>query len=80
MLKLTTTYTGTNVSYQWFKGDTLLTGATTTHYNATEPGSYSIYVSVDGCSAQSTKINVSKDNSGTTAQPDLKSEGDLTAL
>jgi hypothetical protein len=80
LLKLATEYTGTTVNYQWFKGDTLLTGATSIYYNATEAGNYSIYVNVDGCGAQSIKISVTKENGGTTAKPDLKSEGNVTAL
>jgi hypothetical protein len=80
MLKLTTKYTEANTSYQWFKGDTLLTGANGIYYFAREAGKYSILVSTDKCSSRSDLRTVTKDASGTTVSPVLKSEGDVRTL
>jgi hypothetical protein len=80
MLKLTTVYTETNISYQWFKGDTLLTGATGIYYYAKEAGKYSLLVTADKCSSVSDIRTITKDASGTVISPVLKSEGDVRAL
>ncbi|MDR2127410.1 MAG: Ig-like domain-containing protein, partial [Prevotellaceae bacterium] len=80
MLKLTTSYTGKNIHYQWFKGDTLLVGANGIQYYAKSSGSYSVLVGVDSCSAQSDKIKVTKDTKSTVVIPVLKSENNLTVL
>ncbi|MDR1347842.1 MAG: Ig-like domain-containing protein, partial [Prevotellaceae bacterium] len=80
MLKLTTVYTETNISYQWFKGDTLLAGATGIYYYAKEAGKYSILVTVDKCSSVSDIRTVTKDASGIVISPVLKSENDVTDL
>ncbi|MDR1198480.1 MAG: Ig-like domain-containing protein, partial [Prevotellaceae bacterium] len=78
MLNLITSYTG-NVSYQWY--DTaIITGATSSHYYATNPGDYKVLVTVDNCSAQSNVISVTLNPTGTTAKPVLRSQGDLTEL
>jgi hypothetical protein len=80
MLKLTTQYTGTDIKYQWFKGDTLIVNANSIQYNATESGTYSILVSVDKCSSRSERKTVTKDASGTMTVPVLKSEGDVSSF
>ncbi|MDR1983488.1 MAG: hypothetical protein LBQ28_01490, partial [Prevotellaceae bacterium] len=80
MLKLTTTYTGGSISYQWFKGDTLIIGATGIQYFATESGNYSLVVTVDNCSSQSDKVSIAKDSQSTTTVPVLKSQGDVKEL
>jgi hypothetical protein len=82
MLGLTTDYTGTGttISYQWFKGTNPISGANSTHYYATEAGDYSLLVTVDNCSSQSSAITVTYNGSGATAKPDIKSQGDITEL
>ncbi|MDR1553143.1 MAG: gliding motility-associated C-terminal domain-containing protein [Prevotellaceae bacterium] len=80
MLGLTTSYTGTTVSYQWFKGTNPISGATSTHYYAAEAGDYSILVTVDNCSSQSDKLTIIKDGQGTMTSPILKSEGNVTSF
>jgi hypothetical protein len=60
MLKLNTTYIGTSITYQWYKGNTPIPDANAKNYYATEPGNYSIRVTVDSCSAQSAMISVTK--------------------
>jgi uncharacterized protein YneR len=80
LLSLTTVYTGTNISYQWFKDAVPVSGATSAHYYARASGDYMLFVEVDGCSAQSSVLTVSYDGSGSTVKPDLKSNGDTSVL
>jgi len=80
-IELTATVTGgeSPYSYQWYKGDSLINGATGSSYTATEAGSYKVVVTDNnGCTAESsatitavecvTKIMVDKvtDPSGST--------------
>ncbi|MDR2064768.1 MAG: Ig-like domain-containing protein, partial [Prevotellaceae bacterium] len=82
MLKLTTDYTGigTSVSYQWYRNDSVISGAVQTHYYATVAGTYKIVVKAGNCSAQSAVISLTYDNTGTTAKPELESQGDITEI
>jgi hypothetical protein len=82
MLRLTTDYTnsGTNITYQWFKGSNQITGATSTHYYATDAGDYSILVTVDGCSARSEIISITYGNTGNMPAVDLRSENNSAVL
>lgn len=55
--------TGIGYTYQWYKGTTLLTGANTSSYTATQSGSYSVVVgNSSGCSSTSNSINVTVNN------------------
>jgi PKD repeat protein len=49
----------TESSYQWYQGSTLLTGATSQTYTATQNGVYTVYVTdANGCPTTSTSINI----------------------
>jgi hypothetical protein len=82
ILRLTTDYTGagTTINYQWFKDNSIISGANQTYYYAREAGTYKIFVTVDNCSAQSDVITVTYDGSGDIPSVDLRSENNSNAL
>lgn len=49
---------GAGLSYQWYKNNTLIAGATSQNYTATTPGSYAVYVSDGGCVQFSNTVEV----------------------
>lgn len=49
--------TGSGLSYQWYKNDTLIINATSATYNANAGGNYTVQVS-NGCSATSQAVSV----------------------
>lgn len=49
----------TGDSYQWYKDDVAISGATSQTYTATVRGTYSVAVNVGGCTASSNKIPTS---------------------
>jgi hypothetical protein len=51
--------TGTGSTYVWFRNGTVISGATSSGYTATEAGSYTVQRSVSGCSATSGAVVVS---------------------
>src|SRR5690606_37858953 len=49
------------VSYQWYRNDTLIPGATSAVYTAPVSGDYSVQITDDnGCIATSTSVNITK--------------------
>jgi hypothetical protein len=80
MIRLKTVYSDPNVKYQWFKDNTPIVGATGTYYYAIEAGSYSILVTINNCSAQSSKMLVTYDISGNMPAVDLKSQGNIDTI
>jgi hypothetical protein len=49
--------TGTGYTYQWYKNENPVTGATSSTYNATKPGNYQVEVTIPGgCTALSEAI------------------------
>lgn len=49
----------TQTNYQWYEGSTLLTGATSPTYTATQNGTYTVhYTDANGCSSVSNSINI----------------------
>ena len=65
-----TANTGTNLSYQWLKNDTLITNATTNTYEAKKSGKYKVSVTKDGCLKTSEALTIS-------IQIPLASEGEI---
>ena len=49
--------TGSGLSYQWYKNDTLISNATSASYNASAAGNYTVQVS-NGCAATSQAVTV----------------------
>ena len=54
-----TANTGTNLSYQWLKNDTLIANATTNVYEAKKSGKYKVSVAKDGCIKTSEALTIS---------------------
>jgi Secretion system C-terminal sorting domain len=54
-----TANSGTNLSYQWLKNDTLIANATTNIYETKKSGKYKVSVSKDGCTKTSEALNIS---------------------
>ena len=54
-----TANTGTNLSYQWLKNDTLITNATTNIYEAKKSGKYKVSVAKEGCVKTSEALTIS---------------------
>ena len=54
-----TANSGTNLSYQWLKNDTLITNATTNIYEAKKSGKYKVSVTKDGCLKTSEALTIS---------------------
>jgi hypothetical protein len=79
MLRLQTVYTETNVMYQWFIDNVLIQGATQPYYYATVAGNYTLFVTIDDCSALA-NISVTYDGSLAIPSVDLKSQGNATTL
>jgi len=53
-------------SYQWFRNNTAITGATSATYTATQAGTYSVTISNSGCSAPSTNVATVTEANGPT--------------
>lgn len=54
---------GSGYTYQWYKGTTLLVGATSSSYTVTQSGTYSVVVTNTlGCTANSNAISVTVNN------------------
>ncbi len=53
---------GATLTYQWYRGATMLAGATANTYNVTTPGNYSVEVTntVTGCSSKSAKYPITQ--------------------
>jgi Secretion system C-terminal sorting domain len=51
--------TGTGLSYQWLKNDTLITNATSFVYEAKKSGRYAVSITQDGCRKQSDTLSIS---------------------
>jgi hypothetical protein len=49
---------GAGYSYQWFKNDAIIVGATNSNYIANKTGNYSVTITNGGCSATSSSIAV----------------------
>ncbi len=54
--------TGAGLTYQWYNGTTLLSGATNSNYTATASGNYKVVVSNGSCSAAATPTTVTVNN------------------
>ena len=54
-----TANSGTNLSYQWLKNDTLIANATTNVYEAKKSGKYKVSVTKDGCVKTSEALTIS---------------------
>ena len=74
-LTISVPYMG-SATYQWYKGSTLISGATSNTYEATVAGNYKCYIMIDGCTRVSEvcKVVVSCGEKST-----LLSETDLNA-
>jgi hypothetical protein len=55
---LLTANSGTNLTYQWYRNDTLIPNATTISYNADKNAAYTVMVKSGPCPTISTPINV----------------------
>lgn len=62
--------TGSGSSYVWFRNGTVIGGATSSSYTATQAGSYTVQRSVSGCSATSGPVIISVgEGASTVIQP-----------
>jgi membrane carboxypeptidase/penicillin-binding protein PbpC len=60
ILQVTSSHTGTTITYTWFKGTTPIVSSNRPVYETTEAGDYKVMIEIDGCAAESTPITVTK--------------------
>ncbi len=70
----------TNVTYQWYKNGSMITGATNNYYNALDSGIYRVQV-IDGiCSSVSDSIRVTKKGNSNIGTPILSKQPNSSTI